>query len=512
MRVALIQSEARRDDAALGLARALRAQGHTVTLIVPQPAVYMVTPEGYRAGRLWTPAFANRWRAEGFDWIPVGPARVDPEVQHYPRDPVVAVARSVAGLVTAFDVAWFFERHWAAPALRERRFRDRALPLVVLDEQADANRIPDSIDEIGRSGAEQYAVRRADLVAAPSAEAVAHVAALWQTRSSEPIRVPRQPLTSPAVTVCIPYFEAPEYMPLTLASLARQTSTDFTVIVVDDGSATAAGREAFDRCAELYAERGWRFVRQTNQSPGAARNRAASETETEFLLFLDSDDIAMPTMVERFLHAALLTGDDCMVAPNYTFRDDPEGKCEQLYEAPGNSIVASICDDMHGGACIFIRRETFRRFGGFSAVRGVGFEDYELHIRLNLEQAPPAVGWDILPEYFYRYRMPQASNVSRSTQQYPNHEAVLRWYRKRLLPVGLGQLPLALAAVYQGMESTRFKAWPLKSTLASRVAQPKPQRRELKLLLRLRLADAGKPDDPVLRVALSGHPGHLYAA
>jgi glycosyltransferase involved in cell wall biosynthesis len=483
MRVAIVQSEARTDDAAVALAHVLRAQGHEAVLLVPQHADTVITPSGTRAGRIWTPSFAAQWQAQGFDWIPVGPARGDPEVQHFPRDPAIAVARSLASLLTAFDVAWFFERHWAAPALRERRFRERALPVIVLDEQPDPVPIPDSIAELNRSGAQQYALRWSDLVTAPTANAVTQVAALWTLHTGAPPRVPRKPLTSPAVTVCVPYFEAPEFLPQTLASLDRQTSNDFTVVVVDDGSLTAAGREAFDRCEKLYAARGWRFLRQTNQSPGAARNHAAKEAKTEFLLFLDSDDIAMPTMVERFLYAALLTGDDCLTVPNYTFRDDPEGECVLLYDPPGNSLVASICDDMHGGSCIFIRRETFWQFGGFSAVRGVGFEDYELHIRLNLHRPPPAIGWDVLPEQFYRYRQPQAGNVSRLTKQYSNHEAVLRWYRKRLQPAGLGQLPLALAAAHWRLDAARHKAEHLEHQLAARVAPHKPRGRQLKLLL-----------------------------
>ena len=119
---------------------------------------------------VWTPLFANQWRAEGFDWIPVGPSRLDPEEKHFPREPAFAVAQSLANLVKAFDVAWFLERHWAAPALRERRFRDRALPVVVLDQQPDPIPIPDSTAEINMSGGAEYAHRWADMVTAPSAE------------------------------------------------------------------------------------------------------------------------------------------------------------------------------------------------------------------------------------------------------------------------------------------------------------------------------------------------------
>ena len=254
--------------------------------------------------------------------------------------------------------------------------------------------------------------------------------------------------TSPAVSICVPYFEAPSLLPATLRSLERQTSSDFTVIVVDDGSYTEEAQRAFDACAKRYAGRGWKFVRQANLYPGAARNRAAREAGTEFLLFLDSDDIAMPSMVERFLHAALLTGDDCLVVPNYGFLRDPEGPCTFLYDPPGNSLIGSMADDMHGGSCIFVRREAFLSIGGFTELRGVGFEDYEFHVRCNLQ----GLQWDVLPELTYRYRMGSPKSVSQSTRRFENLARVRKVYERHLRGSGLEQLPLALAAASGGMK------------------------------------------------------------
>jgi glycosyltransferase involved in cell wall biosynthesis len=471
MRVALVQSEARLDWDALGVARVLRANGHEATLVSPQI--------GRRPSR---PDFVAQWQAEGISWLPVSSANLEPPSMHFPRDPGLATARRLAELVTAFDVAWFFEQHWAMPTLRERRFRDRLLPFVALDAEPGPEPIPAALDGINRASSRRYAQRWADLLCSVKLEGAAACAQRveqgWQERKGSPVSEIRRPATTPAVTVCIPYFEVPSLLPEALASLESQTSDDFTVVVVDDGSRTEAARRSFDASAERYAARGWKFIRQANQYPGAARNRAAREARTEFLLFMDADDVAMPGMVERFLRAALLTGDDCLVVPNYSFVNDPAGPCAHMYDPPGNSLIGSMADDMHGGSCFLVRREAFWSAGGFSEIRGVGFEDYEFHVRCNLE----GLRWDVLPELNYRYRKPREGCISLSTTAYANHARVLRLYEDRLRPVGLEQLPLAVASTYAQQERAGEYSRHLRSVLPLRRSKH-PAERRLKLLL-----------------------------
>jgi glycosyltransferase involved in cell wall biosynthesis len=482
MRVALVQSAgltplrgsphgALPNPRSLNIARALRDQGHAVTFIVPQTGLQPAQPLS-----------APVWQVEGFPWIPIGAAHLPPALERFPRDPWLITARAMSSLLLSFDAVWLFEPEWAMPALRERRFSEQQLPIFMLDGPAAPEPIPSSLDEINRAFARRYALQWADFVCEETddpATTILQVETLCKQRSDLPPRHIPSPTTSPAVTVCIPCYEAPAFLPETLLSLERQTTEDFTVVVVDDGSPSSEARAAFDACAARYADRDWTFLRQPNLGPGAARNRAAQHAATEFLLFLDADDIAMPNMVERFLRAALLTGDDCLVAPNYGFHDNPDGPCALLYDPPGNNLIASMGDDMHGGSCIFIRREAFDRLGGFTELRGIGFEDYEFHVRANLS----GLRWDVLPEFVYRYRMPQAGNVSTSTAAYPNLARVLRWYEDRLRPPGLGQLPLAFASAYWGLERENEQVKQLTRTLDTRRAKRSPQDRELKLLL-----------------------------
>jgi glycosyltransferase involved in cell wall biosynthesis/GT2 family glycosyltransferase len=471
MRVALVHSEASDDADALRIARLLRARGHDVSLVIPS-----AEPVG------GIPDFAAAWRAEGFACIPLGSARLAPVEDHFPRDRWLATARTLSGLVTRFDAAWFFERHWAMPALRDRRFRERLLPVVVLARRADPLLIPNAPDEINLNSARQYVARWADMTCggahAAGQASVSEVEQLWIERSAAPVATLRAPATSPAVTICVPHREAPAFLPEMLRSLENQTNRDFTVVVVDDGSESEEARLVFESCERRYASRGWKFVGQSRQYPGAARNRAARESESEFLLFVDADDIARPTMVDRFLCAALRTGDDCLVAPHYGFRDDPQRPSALLYEPPA-SLVGSMLDDMHGGSCIFTRREAFWSIGGFTELAGVGYEDYEFHVRCNLE----GLRWDVLPDFVFRYRMPQETNMSRSTSLFENRARVRRLYEERLSEMGLGPLPSALASAFDTQERLGERADALRRAIHSRSPKVGRRSRGLRLLL-----------------------------
>jgi hypothetical protein len=227
MRVALIHSEAgpaaRRS---LPIAHGLRDAGHEVTFVLPQ-----AEPDTSLRG------LALAWKAAGFAVIPVDTSTLVVAEDTFPRDPVFAVARALPQLVLAFDVAWFFEGKWAMTTLRERRFSGRQLPVIAL-EAPEAEPIPASLNEVNQAFARSYAQQWADICfepTQPSAEAIQQLESLWSERSRSPeVAVPTSE-SLPAVTVCVPYFEQPEFLGETLLSLARQTSNAFTVIVVDDG-------------------------------------------------------------------------------------------------------------------------------------------------------------------------------------------------------------------------------------------------------------------------------------
>jgi glycosyltransferase involved in cell wall biosynthesis len=102
---------------------------------------------------------------------------------------------------------------------------------------------------------------------------------------------------SPAqVTVVVPCYNAERYLADTLAALQRQSCQNWRAVIVDDGSTDCSAR-----IAEAYCDQDERFtlVCQANSGVSYARNVGVSAARSEFIAFLDADDM---------WHAGYLTG------------------------------------------------------------------------------------------------------------------------------------------------------------------------------------------------------------
>jgi len=97
---------------------------------------------------------------------------------------------------------------------------------------------------------------------------------------------------TPRVSIVIPTYNRSAIVRRAIDSVMAQTFTDLEVIVVDDGSTD-------DTRAALagYPER-VRAVYQENAGPAAARNHGMRLARGEYIGFLDSDDVYLPTNVE----------------------------------------------------------------------------------------------------------------------------------------------------------------------------------------------------------------------
>ena len=107
---------------------------------------------------------------------------------------------------------------------------------------------------------------------------------------------------APKVSVIIPTYNRAPLLKRTIESVLHQTFQDYEIVVVDDGSTddTAAMMEQFIRQEPGGAQR-IRYLVQENRGKSSALNHGLGHARGEWIAFLDSDDLWLPTKLEEQL-------------------------------------------------------------------------------------------------------------------------------------------------------------------------------------------------------------------
>ena len=252
----------------------------------------------------------------------------------------------------------------------------------------------------------------------------------------------------PLVTVAVTYFNLPEYLPETLASLAAQSYDNMEVLVIDDGSTSPIAVRVFEEQRRLYPQ--FRFISQANGGLSEARNRALSEASGEFFLPVDADNVARPDMVATFVRALRRNPDISALSCYFlAFRRDSDrnaGNFEYFYRPTAGPHVLGCIQNVYGDANSIFRTKDLRAISGYQTDRDSTCEDWEAFVKL----INSGYQLDVIPEHLFYYRH-RPESLLRTTNQYRNQRRVLRHYFE------MDRLPknerMGLWSVLQGMQS-----------------------------------------------------------
>lgn len=108
-------------------------------------------------------------------------------------------------------------------------------------------------------------------------------------------------VSPPVVSIVVPIYKVERYLEQCVESILAQTLREIEVILVDDGSP-----DACPAMCDAYAARDSRVrvIHQENQGAGASRNIGLASARGKYIIFLDSDDIYHPQMLERMVARA----------------------------------------------------------------------------------------------------------------------------------------------------------------------------------------------------------------
>ncbi|CAD7811327.1 Putative glycosyltransferase EpsE [Chryseobacterium aquaeductus] len=102
----------------------------------------------------------------------------------------------------------------------------------------------------------------------------------------------------PDVTVAIPFYNAEKYLEAAITSVLSQTFSDFTLLLIDDGSTDGslqiAKKFLIDKRVEVLSD-------GKNINLGNRLNQIPLITKTQYLARMDADDIMHPQRIEKQL-------------------------------------------------------------------------------------------------------------------------------------------------------------------------------------------------------------------
>jgi glycosyltransferase involved in cell wall biosynthesis len=96
------------------------------------------------------------------------------------------------------------------------------------------------------------------------------------------------------ISVIVPVYNRPAEVKELLESLKNQTSRNFDVVIVEDGSAVTCEQEVALYSQELDIK----YYYKDNSGPGPSRNHGYEKAEGNYCIFLDSDCILPPGYIE----------------------------------------------------------------------------------------------------------------------------------------------------------------------------------------------------------------------
>jgi glycosyltransferase involved in cell wall biosynthesis len=187
-------------------------------------------------------------------------------------------------------------------------------------------------------------------------------------------------LTSPTISVVIPMFNASGTISRAIGSVFQQSVVPIEIIVVDDGS--------IDDGAEVIrmSFQGIKIVSQSNLGGSAARNAGILTATSEWIAFLDADDIWLPNHLETL--ANIIRQYPQVHVASTAFQRWKPGTSFKVHQKKIKCGVIDYFKEQSKGlgvvhsSTVLIKRESFNEIGYFSELK-IG-EDLDMWERLAL--------------------------------------------------------------------------------------------------------------------------------
>lgn len=227
----------------------------------------------------------------------------------------------------------------------------------------------------------------------------------------------------PSVDVVIPSYNSQTYLRQAIESVLQQTYPIKQLIVVDDGS-TDETRALINRIKDKRIK----YVYQQNQGLSTARNTGIKNASSEYIGFLDADDIWLPKKIELQVEQFLISKYHNLGVV-YTDFEIIDSQGEKIYNSSGFTFnpkvkgnvskFLRIANQLAGsGSAVLVKKVCFEEVGYFDESMTAS-EDWDMWIRIGKEYQV-----DYVPKVLVQIRRHQ-HNMQKNRNNMFTHDCIV---------------------------------------------------------------------------------------
>ncbi len=163
------------------------------------------------------------------------------------------------------------------------------------------------------------------------------------------------------MSIIVPLYNKEKYILECLQSVVLQDFLNWQCIIVDDGSDDASAKLVNSFIKSTPGN--WRFLRKENNGPSSARNFGVLNSESEFIAFLDSDDIWMLDKLSKQIDY-MKNSPDCLLSiTDYVITEDFEHNVRGIRSSKSSDLLESWLSMRGFGGLVestgLVRRKVF---------------------------------------------------------------------------------------------------------------------------------------------------------
>jgi len=250
-------------------------------------------------------------------------------------------------------------------------------------------------------------------------------------------------MEKPEVSIIVPTYNSGETLAESLKSIKGQTYPSYEVVVVDNFSSD----DTLKKAKEFKAK-----TMQQKCNAALARNIGVTNSVGRYILFIDSDQILSPTVVEECVEKCLNEKAGMVRIPEIFIGKGFWGSCsavwknyyqkvEQLYTAYGNIL---------SGEPRFFVREQITRVGMLDTALIWG-EDYDLYEKLKKANVKEAV----CKSSVYHYELTSLKGILVKNLYYGKYIPIfMKHTQKQIFPLMLRHALLTLKEISRNFKSS----------------------------------------------------------